>query len=230
MPTDRWVFLHAGARAHEHMYVSHRESFIRTPAIELAGRRTLELAGIGIDDVGIVDLYSCFPSAVQLGARSLGLALDRQLTRTGGLSFGGGPWNNYVMHAIATVVADCRAQPGERGLVWANGGFCTKHAFGVYSTEPPSGGFRHDDVQAAVDALPRVEVVADLDGPATIEGYTVIHGRDGLPERAFAAVPLPRRPPGLGLERRRRRRWPRWSRPNGSAPRSRVSAGTFHPA
>ena len=107
------------------------------------------------------------------------------------------------MHAIATVVADCRAQPGERGLVWANGGFCTKHAFGVYSTEPPSGGFRHDDVQAAVDALPRVEVVADLDGPATIEGYTVIHGRDGLPERAFAAVPLPRPPAGLGLERRR---------------------------
>ena len=33
----------------------------------------------------IVDLYSCFPSAVQLGAKSLGLDLDRQLTRTGGL-------------------------------------------------------------------------------------------------------------------------------------------------
>ena len=40
----------------------------RTPAIELGGRRALELAGLGIDDVAIVDLYSCFPSAVQLGA------------------------------------------------------------------------------------------------------------------------------------------------------------------
>ena len=33
------------------------------------GRRALELAGVGIDDVDIIDLYSCFPSAVQLGAR-----------------------------------------------------------------------------------------------------------------------------------------------------------------
>jgi len=188
VPRDRWVFPHAGTDCHEHPYVSNRDTFARTPAIEIGGKLALDLAGVGIDDIGVVDLYSCFPSAVQLGAQSLGLSIDRQLTRTGGLPFAGGPWNNYVMHAIATVVADCRAQPGERGLVWANGGFCTKHAFGVYSTEPPSGGFRHDDVQAAVDARPRVGVVADLDGPATIEGYTVIHGRDGLPERAFAAV------------------------------------------
>ena len=86
----------------------------------------------------IVDLYSCFPSAVQLGAQSLGLSTDRQLTRTGGLPFAGGPWNNYVMHAIATVVNDLREQPGEKGLVWANGGYATKHAFGVYGTEPPA--------------------------------------------------------------------------------------------
>lgn len=191
VPRDRWVFLHSGARAHEHVHVSHRASFTRTPAIELAGRTALELAGLGIDDIAIIDLYSCFPSAVQLGARSLGLGLDRQLTRTGGLTFGGGPWNNYVMHAIATVVADCRRQPGDPALVWANGGFCTKHAFGIYSTEPPTAGFRHEDVQAAVDAMPRVEVVADHEGAATIEGYTVIHGRDGMPERAYAACRTP---------------------------------------
>ena len=40
------------------------------------------------------------------------------------------------MHAIATVVDDLRERPGEYGLVWANGGFATKHAFGVYSTTP----------------------------------------------------------------------------------------------
>ena len=45
-----------------------RDTFAETPAIELGGRRALELAGVGIDDIDIVDLYSCFPSAVQLGA------------------------------------------------------------------------------------------------------------------------------------------------------------------
>ena len=104
------------------------------------GRTVLELAGLGIDDIEVVDLYSCFPSAVQLGAAALGLGLDRQLTRTGGLSFAGGPWNNYVMHAIATVMADLRDRPGRTGLVWANGGYVTKHSFGVYGTEPAAAG------------------------------------------------------------------------------------------
>ncbi len=189
---DRWVFVHAGTDCHEHQYVSNRWSFADTPAIEVGGRLALELAGCNIDDVALVDLYSCFPSAVQLGAQSLGLSLDRQLTRTGGLSFAGGPWNNYVMHAIATMVGDLRAKPGELGLVWANGGYVTKHSFGIYSTEPPASGFRHDHPQAEIDALPRRELAdaAEAAGPATIEAYTVMHSRDGEPETAIATCLL----------------------------------------
>ena len=190
---DRWVFPLAGTDCHEHYAVSHRWSFTETPAIAAGGRRVLELAGVGIDDVEVVDLYSCFPSAVQLGAASLGLPLDRQLTRTGGLPFAGGPWNNYVMHGIATVVGDLRSRPGAKGLVWANGGFATKHSFGVYSTEPSTDGFRHDDsFQAAIDALPK-RSLATTDaaaGPATIEAYTVMHDRAGQPETAIAACLL----------------------------------------
>jgi acetyl-CoA C-acetyltransferase len=143
-------------------------------------------------DAEVVDLYSCFPSAVQIGAAALGLPLDRQLTRTGGLSFNGGPWNNYVMHAIATVVGEVREQPGTRGLVWANGGFATKHSLGVYSKEPPAGGFRHAEPQDEIDALPRRSLAepADAAGPATIEAYSVMHSRDGVPEAAFAACLL----------------------------------------
>ena len=192
VPRDHWVFVHAGTDCHEHPFVSNRWSFADTPAIELGGRRVMELAGCTIDDVGLVDLYSCFPSAVQLGAKSLGLSLDRQLTRTGGLSFAGGPWNNYVMHAIATMVGELRGQPGELGLVWANGGYVTKHAFGIYSTAPPTEGFRHDHPQDEIDALPQRQLAdaADAAGPATIEAYTVMHSRDGWPETAIAACLL----------------------------------------
>ncbi len=190
--SDRWVFVNAGADCREHPYMSNRWTFAETPAVELGGRLALRLAGLTIDDIDIVDLYSCFPSAVQLGAQSLGLALDRQLTRTGGLSFAGGPWNNYVMHAIATVMNDLRAAPGTNGLVWANGGFASKHAFGVYSTNPPATGFRHGSPQDEIDALPRREVAAGVDGagPVTIEAYTVIHGRDSRPETSFASCLL----------------------------------------
>lgn len=192
VPRDRWVFVHAGTDCHEHPFVSNRWAFAETPAIELGGRRVLELAECGIDDIAMVDLYSCFPSAVQLGAQSLGLSLDRQLTRTGGLAFAGGPWNNYVMHAIATMVGDLRRQPGELGLVWANGGYATKHAFGIYSTEPPRRGFRHDSPQTAIDSLPRRELApaAEAAGASTIEAYTVMHTREGEPETAIATCLL----------------------------------------
>jgi acetyl-CoA C-acetyltransferase len=186
------VFPQSGSDAHEHAFISHRHHFWKTPAIELAGRRVLELAGLGIDDIGIIDLYSCFPSAVQLGAQSLGLSIDRQLTRTGGLPFGGGPWNNYVMHAIATVMNDLRANPGEKALVWANGGYTTKHAFGVYATEPPAGGFAYDYPQDQIDALPsrRLASPAEAAGRAVIEGYSVMHGREGNPDRIIASCLL----------------------------------------
>ncbi len=192
VPRDRWVFVHSGSDCHEHNFVSNRWSFADTPAIALGGQRALALADRSIDDIALVDLYSCFPAAVQLGARSLGLSLDRQLTLTGGMSFAGGPWNNYSMHAIATMVNDLRDQPGERGLIWANGGYATKHAFGVYSTEPPAAGFRHESPQAEIDAMPRRQLadVADAAGPATVEAYTVMHSRDGEPETAIAACLL----------------------------------------
>jgi len=192
VPRDRWIFPQSGSDAHEHAFISHRNHFYDTPAIELAGRRVLELAGLGINDVDIVDLYSCFPAAVQLGAQSLGLDINSQLTRTGGLPFAGGPWNNYVMHAIATVATELRNGVGATGLIWANGGYTTKHAFGVYGTQPPKNGFTYDYPQDQIDALPRRSLAspADAAGEMTIEGYSVMHDRDGNPERSIASCLL----------------------------------------
>jgi acetyl-CoA C-acetyltransferase len=125
---------------------------------------------------------------VQIGARELGLSPDRPLTVTGGMSFAGGPWNNYVMHSIATMAGLLRNDPGSLGLCTANGGYVTKHAFGIYSTEPPpSGQFRHAEPQAEVDALPRRELAEDHEGAVTIETYTVMHDRENQPERALVA-------------------------------------------
>ncbi|MGB3736055.1 MAG: acetyl-CoA acetyltransferase [Ilumatobacter sp.] len=190
---ERWVFPHAGTDCHEHNYVSHRDTFARTPAVELGGARVLQLAGVTIDEVELLDLYSCFPSAVQLGAQSLGVDLyERQWSRTGGLPFCGGPWNNYPMHAIATMVGELREQPSARGLVWANGGYATKHAFGIYSATPPADGFRYEYPQDEIDALPRRDLAtgADAAGPADIEAYSVMFSRDGEPETALAACLL----------------------------------------
>lgn len=193
IPEERWVYPHAGAEAHDHWFVSTRADLRSSPAIRLAGARALELAGAGIDDVDHLDLYSCFPAAVQVGAAELGLALDdpgRPLTVTGGLAFAGGPGNNYVTHSIATMCEVLRRDPGSLGLVTALGWYITKHAVGVYSTRPPEAGFRWGSVQDAVDSLPAREAVADAEGRAEIETYTVMHERDGEPSWAVVATLL----------------------------------------
>ena len=189
---DKWIFLHAGTDCHEHNFVSHRHTFTETPAIRIGGRRVLALAEKSIDEIENLDLYSCFPSAVQLGAESLGVSLDRQLTCTGGLSFAGGPFNNYVMHAIATTMTTLREKPTETGLVWANGGYATKHSFGVYATTPPLHGFRHESPQNEVDETPRRAVATALEakGAATVEAYSVMHDRNGSVEKVRATVLL----------------------------------------
>ncbi len=193
VPAERWVYPQAGADAHDVAAVAERDELYRSPAIRIAGARALELAGLGIDDVDYVDLYSCFPSAVQVAAAELGLSTDdptRPLTVTGGLTFAGGPWSNYVMHSIATAAELLVANPGRRALITANGGFLTKHSIGVYGTEPPAQ-FRWEDVQPAVDREPTRKGLVEWDGVGTVEAWTTPFDREGRPEKAFLAVRTP---------------------------------------
>jgi acetyl-CoA C-acetyltransferase len=154
----------------------------------------LQLAGVGVDDLDLIDVYSCFPSAVQVAANELGLPIgdpNRPLTVTGGLTFAGGPWNNYVTHSIATMAQRLVANPGARGLISANGGWLTKHSFGVYGTTPPEHEFRWEDVQPAVDAEPTRKSKVEWSGVGTVEAWTTPFDRDGSAEKAYVAVRTP---------------------------------------
>jgi acetyl-CoA C-acetyltransferase len=191
IPRDRWVFPWAGADSNDHWCVTERWDLCSSAAMAANGRTALGLAGIGIDDVAHLDLYSCFPSAVQMGAAALGAGLDRPLTVTGGLAFAGGPWNDYVTHSIASMAAVLRADPGSVGVTTALGWFATKHSIGVYSTRPPARPFRHDSPQGEVDASPRREPAVGYEGPVTIEAWSVPHDRDGTPTLGIVACLTP---------------------------------------
>jgi acetyl-CoA C-acetyltransferase len=199
VPEDRMVFPLAGADAHDHFFFSERETLSASPAIAAAGRAVLESAGVGIDDVARFDLYSCFPSAVEIAIGALGLHRPgggdtRPLTVTGGLGFAGGPANNYPTHAIAGMVGACRRDPGSVGMVSALGWYVTKHSIGVYSTTPPARGFVRADgatTQAVVDALPRREIAGSYSGPATVEATAVVFEREGAPAVAIVSTLTP---------------------------------------
>ncbi len=187
VPEARRVYLHGAADVAEKILVSERVDYHSSPAIRAGAKAALAEANITLADIAHIDLYSCFPVAVEIAADMIGLAHDdpRDLTLTGGLPYFGGPGNNYSLHGIAEVVARCRAGPGGYGLVFANGGFLTKHSFGVYSTAPGAIGAHDPAPQAEVDALPSPAFTETPDGAGTLETFTVVHDK-GTP--AFAIV------------------------------------------
>jgi acetyl-CoA C-acetyltransferase len=184
VPEDKWVYLHGCADAADLWHPLDRQDFHSSPAMRLSGKRAFEMAGVSIDQIDYLDLYSCFPVAVEVGAEALGLSLDdpRGLTVTGGLPYAGGPGNNYVMHSIAVMMDKLRAKPGSYGLVTGNGWYLTKQSTGIYSTRPPGKPFEREDpaiLQAEIDALPHPEIIERPQGKAVIETYTVVHKREG---------------------------------------------------
>ncbi len=186
VPADRWVYLWGCGEATDHWFVTERVNYYSSPAIRAAGQRALSIAGVGIDEIKYFDLYSCFPSAVQIARDMLGISPDdeRPLTVTGGLPYFGGPGNNYVTHSIAAMVERLRADRGAIGLVTANGWYVTKHAIGIYSASPPRREWQRTDPaidQTAVDAEPHPQPVEAPSGTATVETYTVLFDRDGAP-------------------------------------------------
>ncbi|MEQ1753087.1 MAG: acetyl-CoA acetyltransferase [Micropepsaceae bacterium] len=181
---DKWVYLHGCADATDIWNVSERVNYYSSPAIRLMGKKALAMAGKSVKDVDFIDLYSCFPSAVEIGCAELGISEDdpRGLTVTGGLPYFGGAGNNYVMHSIVTMMEKVRARRGSFGLVTANGWYVTKHSLGIYSTSPTSGPWKREDpktYQAEIDAMVRPHVEAQPNGEGTIETYTVMHDRTG---------------------------------------------------
>lgn len=184
IPEDRWVHLHGCADAHDHWYISDRHDFHSSPAMRIVAREACEMAGRSVADMAKLDLYSCFPSAVQIACREMGIGEDdpRGLTVTGGLPYFGGPGNNYVTHSIAQMMDEVRARPGSFGLVTANGNYVTKQSAGIYSTTPPARPFAPKDpalYQRAIDADKGAATTDTASGRATIETYTVMHDRKG---------------------------------------------------
>ena len=193
VPADRMVFPLAGADAHDHYFVTERDSLAQSTAIGTATRAALGAADVPLDAIARFDLYSCFPAAVQLAMDSIGLTGpahgdDRALTVTGGLAFAGGPGNNYVTHSIAAMVEACRTDPGSVGLVTALGWYATKHSVGLYSTTPAARGFRRVDpaiTQAEVDATPSRTPAGVLNTAGIVEATSVAFDRDATPTIAI---------------------------------------------
>ncbi|MDX2169389.1 MAG: acetyl-CoA acetyltransferase, partial [Deltaproteobacteria bacterium] len=151
----RWVFPLAVAESNHMVPLSERAEVHRSHGFRLAGARALEHAELAIGAVAHLELYSCFPAAVRVQTRELGIDAGRPLTESGGMAFAGGPLNNFVLQALVRMVEVLRADAGSSGLVSAVSGMLTKQGVSLWSTRPPRRPCAWLDVSDAVAAATR---------------------------------------------------------------------------
>jgi acetyl-CoA C-acetyltransferase len=191
---SRWLFPQALIEANHMVNITARADLDRCVGAEIAGRAALAAAGCTVDDLDLIELYSCFPVAIDTYAVGLGLddsTPPDRLSFTGAMPFAGGPFNNFVLHTTAQLAHRLRGIPNGRGLVSTVSGVLTKQGIAVWGRQPNPSGFQFADVTAETVAATEVRDVAiGYGGLAVTVATTVMHGRAG-PERGIAIVDLP---------------------------------------
>lgn len=190
IPRSRWVRPLASSEANFMMDLSVRPSLAEVPGARIAGLAALKAAGVASAALDLLDLYTCFPVAVEVYAEALGIPLDRpDLTVTGGMPFAGGPLNNYVLQATCRMAQMLRDRPGDVGLVTSVSGILTKQGFGVWTGgEARAAPFNFLDVTEEVRRSVNIKSLAtEYAGPARIAGYTVLHPATKPPRAVVVA-------------------------------------------
>ena len=180
---DRWVFPLAVADSNFMISLSERRRLDRSPGFYHGAKKVFETSGAKPEDVRHREIYSCFPAAVRLQMREIGIGKDEPVSVTGGMTFGGGPVNNFVLQSVAKMAEVLRNDAGTAGMVTAVSGYVTKQGVSLWSTEPGAKPFVFSDVSRQAEAnTERAVVTEDARGKATVATYTVIYNREG-PER-----------------------------------------------
>jgi acetyl-CoA C-acetyltransferase len=175
LPAERRVFPLAVVDSDHMLPLSERRELHRSPGFALAGAGALAAAGLRLEEVAHLELYSCFPAAVRVQQRELGVAPGRVPSVTGGMTFAGGPLNNFVLQAWARMAQLLRADPGSAGLVSAVSGLLTKQGVSLLSSEPRAP-FHFGDVTAETAArCAVVSLDARAAGDARVASYTVLY-------------------------------------------------------
>jgi acetyl-CoA C-acetyltransferase len=191
VPPDRWLFPLVGLDSSTPISLTRRRRFHAWPAVGVLGRAAEAHVGRPLASIELVDLYSCFPAAVRVQQRELGLPLDGTPTITGGMSFAGGPFNNYVLQSTAEMAERLRAAPGVLGLVTTVSGLLTKPGLAVWSTEPGSGPpLVADLADEVVTATDTVDSVDGYEGESVVASYTVTY-TDRRPTRVVVIGTTP---------------------------------------
>lgn len=188
---EKWIFPRAFTESNLMSVVASRKDLGASHGFRIAGQAAMQLAGVDFGQLRLCELYSCFPYAIRAQLHEFGMDTNHNVSVTGGMTFGGGPLNNFVFQALVRMAKLLRQNPGEIGLVTTVSGLLTKQACALWSATPGADGWAYADVTEQVrEQSETCVLVSNFTGKGLVAGYTVLY--QGMePWRAVAVLDLP---------------------------------------
>ena len=151
-----------------------RPSLISSAGLKLASEKINAVVDKHSINLNLIDLYSCFPVAVQQFENVLNLNTKTSRTITGAMPFAGGPLNNYMLHATVQALLKLRSESGH-SLITGVSGMMTKQSFCLWSSEYQMP-FYHADVTKKAQQLDKPIPISNAKhGNGIVIGYTVLY-------------------------------------------------------
>ena len=158
------------------------------------GRAAASHLGRPLDALPLAEVYSCFPAAVRVQQRELGLDPAGTPTLSGGMAFAGGPFNHFVLQSLGVLGRRLRDEPAELGLLTTVSGMLSKPGLAVWGATPPEGTVGSLRADLAAEAVAATEIVPVVDVPpaeataANVVSFTVTYGGEAGLEPARTAI------------------------------------------
>ena len=184
VPAERWLFPHVALHSSAAVTLTARRHLEEWPAMGVLGRAAALHVGRPLEELPLAEVYSCFPAAVRVQQRELGLDPAGTPTLTGGMAFSGGPFNHFVLQSLRVLGGHLRSDPSALGLLTTVSGMLSKPGLAIWSATPPSRGGAALLADMATETTAATSVVPVVDSPprdattATVASFTVTYGGD----------------------------------------------------
>ncbi len=181
---NKMIYIQAGSYASEADNILMRDNYYHSAAMEAVFNHILNQNDLSMKKIDCAEIYSCFPCVTKMAKQIIDPEPQQDLTITGGMTFCRGQFSNFMSQAIVSMVEKLRIK-GTTGILYGNGHYLTHAAGAIISSLRPTSHLLPTELNVQANANARMGLVPDLlehyEGMATIETYTVVFDRDGLP-------------------------------------------------
>ena len=174
VPIEKRVYPLASSENNHMIATLQRPNLIEPIGMRLASEYILNICEKNNLNIDFYDLYSCFPIAIQMFAKSLQLKDINNSSITGAMPFAGGPINSFVLHSTVKLISKIRKQQKGTGIITGVSGMMTKQSYALWSKNPVIDFIHKDFTNEANSIEMPVKLSNDVNGDGVIIGYTVL--------------------------------------------------------